>query len=316
MPELSIIAPVYNEEENIRVLYDKLSCILEGLAGKDYEIVFINDGSTDSSINIIKSLSTEDPKVKYIDFSRNFGHQNAVFAGLENCKGQTIVIIDTDLQDPPEVIIEMYKKYQEGFDVVYAKRLEREGESWHKLLTAKIFYMFINKLSDTTIPVNTGDFRLISQRVCKIVCAMPERNKFLRGQIAWTGFNQTFVEYNRLPRYKGETKYPYAKMFKFAFDGISAFSNIPLKMATWLGFLTATIATGLFLWTFYVRLFTNNYVQGWSSMMIAMLFLGGVQLICSGILGEYLGRVLDNVKGRPPFIIKETNIDDSKSNID
>ncbi|MCO5247332.1 MAG: glycosyltransferase family 2 protein [Chitinophagales bacterium] len=308
MAKVSIVAPVFNEEENIRVLYDKLCDVLQPLTIDDFEIIFINDGSTDSSIQIIKSLAAQDEKVKFIDFSRNFGHQNAVFAGLENCKGEAIVIIDTDLQDPPEVIAGMYDKFRLGFDVVYAKRLDRKGESWHKLLTAKFFYLFINKLSDTPIPLNTGDFRLISKRVNQIVCTMPERNKFLRGQIAWTGFQQTFVEYNRLPRFKGETKYPYAKMFKFAFDGISAFSNIPLKIATWLGFFTATVATGLFLWTFYVRLFTNNYVQGWSSMMIVMLFLGGVQLICIGILGEYLGRVLDNVKGRPPFIIKDTNI--------
>ncbi len=308
MLKISVLAPVFNEEDNIRPLYDKLTDTLKQLAEDSYEIVFIDDGSRDNSFIIMQALAQEDKKVKYIRLSRNFGHQNAVFAGMEYCSGEAVVIIDTDLQDPPELIHDLYNKMKEGFDVVYAKRKFRKGESWHKLITAKYFYRLINRLSDVEIPLDTGDFRILSKAVCNVVINMPERNKFLRGQIAWTGFRQAHVEYDRQERQRGKTKYSYSKMFKFAMDGISGFSNLPLKVATWLGFATAGIAVTLFIWTMYVRLFTDDYVAGWSSLMVALLFLGGVQLICIGILGEYLGRVLENVRGRPAYIIRETNI--------
>jgi dolichol-phosphate mannosyltransferase len=248
-----------------------------------------------------------DKHVQYIDLSKNFGHQNAVYAGMENCLGEAVVIIDADMQDPPELIKELYDKFNEGFDVVYAQRLERAGEKWHKLMTAKAFYRLVNFLSEVHIPLDTGDFRIISKRVCKIVCEMPERNKFLRGQIAWTGFNQTYITYNRDIRYSGDTKYSYSKMFRFAFDGITSFTNIPLKLATWLGFLVAGIAVFMFFYTIYIRLFSNDFVKGWPSLMVAVLFIGGVQLICIGILGEYLGRILDNVRHRPLYLIKESS---------
>ncbi len=309
MPLISTIVPIFNEEDNIRPLYDRLSKTLSSLTADNYEIIFVNDGSKDSSISIIKSLASQDGKIRFIDLSRNFGHQNAVFAGMDHSTGDAVVIIDADLQDPPEVIADLYKKLQEGYDVVYAQRIARKGESWHKLLTAKYFYLLINKLSEVAIPLDTGDFRIISKKVCETVCNMPERNKFLRGQIAWTGFQQTYVEYERHARHSGETKYSYSKMFKFAMDGISAFSNFPLKMATWLGFITAGIAVGMFVRTFYVRLFTDDFVKGWPSLMVTMLFIGGVQLICIGILGEYLGRVLDNVRGRPPYVVRDSNIE-------
>lgn len=311
MPLISVIVPIFNEEENIRPLYDRLSRTLITIVKDSYEVVFINDGSKDSSISIIRTLANQDSKIKFIDLSRNFGHQNAVFAGMEHSSGEAVVIIDADLQDPPETIIPLYQKLQEGFDVVYAQRVARKGESWHKLLTAKYFYLLINKLSEVSIPLDTGDFRIMTQKVARTVCNMPERNKFLRGQIAWTGFRQTYVEYERHARHSGETKYSYSKMFKFAMDGISAFSNFPLKMATWLGFITAGIAVAMFARTMYVRLFTDDFVKGWPSLMVTLLFLGGVQLICIGILGEYLGRVLDNVRGRPPYIIKDSNISKS-----
>ena len=314
MHQISVLAPIFNEEDNIRLLYDRLTDTLQKITGGSYEIIFINDGSTDSSINIIKSIASYDQHTKYIDLSRNFGHQNAVFAGMDLCDGEAVVIIDADLQDPPEFIEDLYNKYKEGYDVVYAKRKEREGESWHKLLTAKYFYIIINKLSDVEIPFDTGDFRIMSKAVCKVVVDMPERNKFLRGQIAWTGFQQTYIEYKREERNSGETKYPYSKMFKFVMDGISAFSNVPLKISTWLAFATAFIAITMFMRTLYVRLFTDDYVVGWSSLMVSLLFLGGVQLIGIGILGEYLGRVLDNVRGRPPYIVKETNIEETSKN--
>ena len=309
MLDISVIVPIYNEEENIRTLYNRLSDSLKNDISNQYEIIFVNDGSKDSSITIIKSLASQDNKVKYIDLSRNFGHQNAVFAGMNYANGAAVVIIDADLQDPPEIITNLYRKMQEGFEVVYAQRIIRNGESWHKKLTAKYFYLILNRLSEVSIPLDTGDFRIISHKVCKTVCEMPERNKFLRGQIAWTGFSQSYIEYERHARHSGTTKYSYSKMFKFAMDGISAFSNLPLKMATWLGFITALIAMTMFVRTIWVRYFTEDYVKGWSSLMVSLLFLGGVQLICIGVLGEYLGRVLDNLKGRPPFVIKESNID-------
>lgn len=308
MPLISVVVPIFNEEQNIRPLYDRLTQTLIALVKDSYEVIFINDGSKDSSISIIKTLADQDNKIKFIDLSRNFGHQNAVFAGMDYSSGDTVVIIDADLQDPPETIISLYQKLQEGYDVVYAQRIARKGESWHKLLTAKYFYLFINKLSEVSIPLDTGDFRIMTKKVTRTVCNMPERNKFLRGQIAWTGFQQTYIEYERQARYSGETKYSYSKMFKFAMDGISAFSNIPLKMATWLGFITAGVAVAMFARTMYVRLFTDDFVKGWPSLMVTLLFLGGVQLICIGILGEYLGRVLDNVRGRPPYVVKDSNI--------
>ncbi|MCO5231133.1 MAG: glycosyltransferase family 2 protein [Chitinophagales bacterium] len=311
MLSLSIIIPIFNEEENIRALYERLIQTIASLKLTDFEFIFINDGSKDASISIIKSLATQNQSIKYIDLSRNFGHQNAVFAGMQYATKDAVVIIDADLQDPPEVIISLYDKLMEGFDVVYAQRITRNGESWHKLLTAKYFYLFLEKLSDTPIPLDTGDFRIMTRKVNQTVCEMPERNKFLRGQIAWTGFNQTYIEYERQARHSGQTKYSYPKMFKFAMDGISAFSNFPLKLATWMGFLTALVAVGMFVYTLYIRLFTNNYIRGWSSLMVTLLFIGGVQLICIGILGEYLGRVLDNVRGRPPYVVKDSNFPNS-----
>lgn len=307
MPQLSVIVPVFNEEGNLKLLYERLTNTCKEICNDDYELVFVNDGSKDSSIAILKSLSSLDNHVQYIDLSKNFGHQNAVYAGMENCRGEAVVIIDADMQDPPELIKELYAKYKEGFDVVYAQRLERAGEKWHKLMTAKAFYRLVNFLSEVHIPLDTGDFRIISKRVCKIVCEMPERNKFLRGQIAWTGFNQTYITYNRDIRYSGNTKYSYSKMFRFAFDGITSFTNIPLKLATWLGFLVAGIAVFMFFYTIYIRLFSDDFVKGWPSLMVAVLFIGGVQLICIGILGEYLGRILDNVRHRPLYLIKESS---------
>lgn len=308
MASISVIVPVFNEEENLRALYERLTAVLLQLVGESHEIVFVNDGSRDSSMLIIRALSENDSRVRFIDLSKNFGHQNAVFAGMEHSSGDVVVIIDADLQDPPETLPAMYEKMQQGFDVVYAQRVSREGEKWHKLLTAKYFYRVINYLSDIYIPLDTGDFRMMTQQVCKAVCAMPERNKFLRGQIAWTGFNQTYIEYHRDPRFSGDTKYSYRKMLRFAMDGITSFTNIPLKAATWLGFITAGIALAMLGRTLWVRLVTQDFEKGWPSLMVTMLFLGGVQLICIGILGEYLGRILDNVRGRPPYIVRDTNL--------
>ena len=304
--EISVVIPVFNEEQNLLVLYDRLLNSVT-LITNNYEFIFVNDGSKDNSLEIIKSLAEKNKQIKYIDFSKNFGHQLAVFAGLEKAKGNSVVIIDADLQDPPELIAELYTKMKEGYDVVYAQREQRQGESWHKLITAKLFYRFINRLSEVSIPLDTGDYRIISKKINDIITAMPERNKFLRGQIAWAGFNQTFITYKRDERYAGKTNYSYSKMFSFAFDGITAFSNLPLRLATYLGFIVSVISFVIILYTLYQKYINDNVVQGWSSLMVSILFVGGVQLICLGILGEYLGRIMDNVKQRPLYIIRETN---------
>ncbi len=304
--EISVVIPVYNEEGNLRALHERLSMVLSSLTA-DFEMVFVNDGSTDSSIEIIREL-TKDKKVKYLDFSKNFGHQIAAFAGLEHAEGNAVVIIDADMQDPPELILELYQKMQEGYDVVYAKRQVRDGETWHKKLTAKWFYRLINNLSEVEIPLDTGDFRIMSSRIKNIIISLPERNKFLRGQIAWTGFNQTYVLYNRAERMQGKSNYTYSKMFRFAFDGITSFSNFPLRLATYLGFIVSLVAFVVIVYTLYQKYFGIDTVPGWSSTMVSILFLGGVQLICLGIIGEYLGRIMDNVKQRPLYLIKETNI--------
>jgi dolichol-phosphate mannosyltransferase len=304
--KLSVVIPVHNEEGNILPLYHELLAVLKKTA-TDYEIIFVEDGSSDFSFQKIKELAALDIHIKYICFSKNFGHQIAVFAGLEKASGDAIVIMDADLQDPPQLIEQMYRKFMEGYDVVFAQRISRGNETWLKLASAKIFYRFINKLSDVYIPEDTGDYRIISKKVKDIVCSMPEHNKFLRGQIAWSGFKQTGIPFERQGRHSGKTNYSYAKMFKFAYDGIVAFSNTPLRLATFLGFAVSVFAFVVIIYTFYQKYMNNNTVRGWSSIMTSVLFLGGVQLICLGIIGEYIGRILDNVKNRPPYIIKETN---------
>ncbi len=304
--EISVVIPIFNEEANIHLLHERLVNAVTAVTN-DYELIFVNDGSKDKSLPIIKELSTKFSQVKFIDFSKNFGHQIAVFAGLEHAQGNTIVIIDADLQDPPELIKDLYTKLQQGYDVVFAQREQRVGESWHKLLTAKLYYRVLNRLSEVEIPLDTGDFRIITKKVKDIIVSMPEHNKFLRGQIAWTGFNQTSILYKREERHAGNTNYPYSKMLKFAFDGITSFSNIPLRLATYLGFMVSFVAFLVIVYTLYQKYFKHDVVQGWSSLMVSILFIGGVQLICLGIIGEYLGRIMDNVKKRPLYIVKDSN---------
>ena len=304
--EISVVIPIFNEEANIHLLHERLVNAVTAVTN-DYELIFVNDGSKDKSLPIIKELSAKFSQVKFIDFSKNFGHQIAVFAGLEHAQGNAIVIIDADLQDPPELIKDLYTKLQQGYDVVFAQREQRVGESWHKLLTAKLYYRVLNRLSEVEIPLDTGDFRIITKKVKDIIVSMPEHNKFLRGQIAWTGFNQTSILYKREERHAGNTNYPYSKMLKFAFDGITSFSNIPLRLATYLGFMVSFVAFLVIVYTLYQKYFKHDVVQGWSSLMISILFIGGVQLICLGIIGEYLGRIMDNVKKRPLYIVKDSN---------
>ena len=304
--DLSVIIPIYNEEMNLVPMNNRIIAALSPL-GIQYEIVYVNDGSKDNSLPIIMGLSEENASVKYIDFSRNFGHQIAISAGLEHAMGERIVIMDGDGQDPPELIPDLLKKSLEGFEVVYATRKKRKGESFLKKLTAKLFYRFLANITQIEIPLDTGDFRLIHRKVQKVLLNMPEQHKYLRGQIAWIGFNSTFVEYDREERMGGNTKFTYGKMMRFATDGISGFSNWPLKVATMLGFAVSGIAFMLIIYSLYQKFFGFTEV-GWTSLHISVLFLGGVQLLGIGILGEYLGRVSENVKNRPTYIVKNSNI--------
>jgi polyisoprenyl-phosphate glycosyltransferase len=303
---LSIIIPIYNEEGNIHLIHDRLTKVCNSITA-DHELIFVNDGSRDKSIDIIAELSTKHKEVKYINFSRNFGHQAAVSAGLDHAAGEYVCIIDADLQDPPELILDMHQKALEGYHVVYAKRRTRKGESAFKLFTAKYFYRTLDSITSIKIPLDTGDFRIMHKSVVNVVKNMPEKNKFLRGQIAWAGFKQTFVEYDRDQRFSGETGYPLKKMMKFAMDGVTSFSALPLKLATWLGFIVALISFVLIIYALYSKYVLNDYQSGWASIIISVLFIGGIQLICIGIIGEYISRIFDNVRDRPTYIVQDKN---------
>jgi polyisoprenyl-phosphate glycosyltransferase len=309
MTDISVIIPIYNEEGNIAVLFQRLSEVTSRL-NVDTEYIFINDGSKDRSIHLIKELAEKNSSVKYIDFSRNFGHQIAVTAGLDHCTGKVVVIIDADLQDPPELIIDLYAKWKEGYEVVYARRRAREGEGFLKKFTARMFYRILKKITTINIPVDTGDFRLIDRKVVDVLKQMPEQQKFLRGQISWIGFRQTYVEYDRDARHAGKTGYTYKKMIRFALDGITSFSNLPLKFATITGFIVSGITFVMILYALYARFISKDYVPGWTSLMLAVLFIGGVQLISIGIIGEYISRLSSNVRKRPLYIVKEKNTEE------
>ncbi len=306
--KLSVIIPIYNEEGNIPALFERLNSVVSKM-DVEPEFLFVNDGSRDNSIALIKALAAKNTFVKYIDFSRNFGHQVAVSAGLDKASGDAIVIIDADLQDPPELIIEMFNKMQNGFDVVYAKRRARKGESFLKKFTAGMFYRILGSITSVSIPVDTGDFRIMSKQVADIVKSMPEKEKFLRGQISWVGFEQTFVEYDRDERQSGETGYTYSKMIRFALDGITSFSNFPLKFASGAGFVVSGFSFLMILYALYSRYILKVYEPGWTSLMLAITFIGGIQLISIGIIGEYISRMSANIRNRPLYIIKNTNID-------
>jgi dolichol-phosphate mannosyltransferase len=272
----------------------------------DYELVLVNDGSKDRTINMAKELSKKDKRIKLLSFSRNFGHQTAITAGMDRASGQVVVIIDADLQDPPEIIIKMIEKWKEGYQVVYGQRKKRKGESLFKLITASTFYRILKKLTPVDIPVDTGDFRLIDRKVANQLIAMRERNRFVRGMVSWVGFKQCKVEYEREKRFAGDTKYPLKKMFKFAMDGMLSFSQIPLKISSFFGFVCSGVSFLLIIYGLVRKVFfPEAVVIGWASTFVTVLFLGGVQLISVGILGEYLGRMYDEIKGRPLYIIDE-----------
>lgn len=301
---LSIVAPIYNEIGNIEELYKRLRGVMESV-GESWELLLIDDGSTDGSTEVIRRLAQEDERVRPVIFARNFGHQLAVTAGLDYSRGQAVIIIDADLQDPPEVILDMVAKWREGYEVIYAVRAEREGENWFKMVTASLFYRIIYKITDVNIPLDAGDFRLLDRNVVDILNRMRERHRFLRGMSVWVGFRQTGVTYRRASRYSGSTKYPFRKMLKFASDAITSFSYFPLQVATYLGFLCAGVSIVAIPIVIATRMTGSQAFFGQATTLIAVLFLGGVQLISLGILGEYIGRLYDEAKGRPLYIVKE-----------
>lgn len=309
-PLLSVVIPVYNEEMNIGKLHTRLCNTLNPLE-TSWEVVYINDGSKDRSMAILRGMAEDDSHVRFIDFSRNFGHQLAITAGIDFAKGEWIVVMDGDGQDPPELLPELLAKAQEGFEVVYARRRKREGENFLKKLTARMFYRLLAKITNIEIPVDTGDFRIIHRKIQRILKQMPEQHKYIRGQISWIGFNQTYLEYDREERMGGTTKFTYSKMIRFALDGISSFSTWPLKVATVTGFAVSAVAFGLIIYSLYQKFFGTTE-PGWTSLHISVLFIGGIQLIGIGMLGEYLGRVSDNVKNRPHYIVRDSNIPDAE----
>jgi glycosyltransferase involved in cell wall biosynthesis len=304
-PLLSVVIPCYNEEEVIGETIMQLKAFCSELVNLDVELIFVDDGSRDRTRELLKSYASEDSRIRLIGFARNFGHQIAVTAGIDAAYGDAVVLIDADLQDPPEVVHEMIAKWREGYDVVYGTRTERPGESAFKLTTARGFYRLLNWLSDVPIPLDTGDFRLMSRHIVEILRAMPERDRFVRGMVSWAGFKQIALPYKRAERFAGESKYPLRKMLRFATDGILSFSTKPLQMSIGLGFFSAVLAFLGILYAFVVRIFTNSWVEGWAGLMIAVLFLGGVQLISVGILGEYIGRIYNEVKNRPLYVVEE-----------
>ncbi|MEH7542521.1 glycosyltransferase family 2 protein [Bacillus thuringiensis] len=302
---ISVVVPMYFEEEVAQECYNRLKSVM--LQNDiNYEFVFVNDGSTDRTMEILSEIASNDYRTKIVNFARNFGHQVAVTAGIAAAKGDAIVIIDADLQDPPEVIPELIAKWEEGYEVVYAKRKQRKGETWFKLLTAKYFYKFLNYMSDIDIPKDTGDFRIIDRKVADVFNQMTERNRFIRGMMSWVGFRQTYVEYERDERFAGETKYPLKKMIKFASDGIIAFSTKPLRIVMTLGLLSVLISIIVLVYTITVKIIGSGTQTGWASIMVAITFFSGIQLLGLGIVGQYIARIYDESKNRPIYIVKET----------
>jgi len=302
---LSIIVPCFNEELVLLETNRRLIATAEQ-SGLDFEILYVDDGSKDGTADILKQLHAGDVRVKVLRLSRNFGHQFAITAGLEHASGEVVVLIDADLQDPPEVILQMLALWSEGcWDVVYGTRIDRAGESHWKLGTAKLFYRLINLLSDVPIPMDTGDFRLMDRKIVNALLSMPERDRFLRGMISWLGFRQMALPYRRAARFAGVTKYPLRRMLRFAMDGILSFSVVPLRIATMVGLTASVMALIGCCWALGVRLMGHHWVAGWTSLLLTVLFMGGVQLVCVGVVGEYVGRTYWETKKRPLYLIQE-----------
>ncbi len=302
---LSMVIPCYNEEDVIGETMRRLKGFCDELQNLNVELIFVDDGSHDRTRNQLKDFAVQDHRVKIIGFARNFGHQIAVTAGIDAARGDAVVLIDADLQDPPEVVHRMIDKWREGYDVVYGTRTERPGESIFKRATARSFYRLLNRLSDVPIPLDTGDFRLMSRNVVDTLRSMPERDRFVRGMVSWVGFRQIALPYKRAERFAGESKYPLRKMLRFATDGILSFSTKPLQLSVGMGMICALVSLLGILYALYLRLFTYTWVEGWTALMIAVLFIGGVQLISVGILGEYVGRIYNEIKSRPLYVVQE-----------
>ncbi|MBA2745749.1 MAG: glycosyltransferase family 2 protein [Flavisolibacter sp.] len=307
-PTLSIIVPVYHEEQNIPLLHSRLLTAMK-LISDDFEIIWVNDGSSDNSLFLIKELAAADKRNKYISFTRNFGHQMALMAGLEACSGKAAVMIDCDLQDPPELIPELWEQYEKGFKVVYARRRQRKGENIVRKFAIRLFYRLLHRTTRIRIPVDTGDFRLIDRKVIDALKSMPEQHKYLRGQIAWLGFSQIAVSYNRDGRFAGKSKYGWIRLFRLAMDGFTGFSNLPLKLASLGGFLVSLVAFIIILYALYSKFIMGNVISGWTSLIISTMFIGGIQLISIGIIGEYISRINSDVRKRPLYMVEEANLD-------
>lgn len=302
---ISLVIPCYNEEAVLETALVRLEELAHTLHPHRFEFIFVDDGSKDKTQTILKQAALRDSRFKVVVFARNFGHQIAVTAGVDMASGDAVVLMDADLQDPPEVVVKMVEKWQEGYDVVYGIRAERLGESRFKLLTAKWFYRVLNGISDVPIPLDTGDFRLMSRRVVECLKRMPEKDRFIRGMVSWVGFKQMGIPYTRVARFAGESKYPLRKMIRFSLDGILSFSTKPLRIAMSLGLISSLMALGGIVYALYVRLFTHAWVEGWAGILCSILFLGGIQLITIGILGEYVGRIYHESKRRPLYFIEE-----------
>lgn len=303
--QYSLIIPIYNEEETLSEMYRRVKAVMDQLPGTS-ELILINDGSRDRSLELMKSLHQQDARVCYLSLARNFGHQVAVTAGMNYARGQAIIILDADLQDPPELIPELIQTWQQGYQVVYAQRLKRHREDWLKRLTAYWFYRILRYLADVDIPTDTGDFCLMDRQVLNVLNAMPERNRYIRGLRAWVGFRQTSIQFERSPRFAGEVKYTFRKSFSLALNSLIAFSKIPLRLATYVGLLSALFAIVMAALVLYWRFYQpHSPLSGYAAIAVSIFFIGSVQLICIGILGEYIGRIYEEVKGRPLYTLAE-----------
>jgi len=307
-PTLSLVLPIYNEEPVIPELHKRLTTFLAdvgGGVGENWEVIFVDDGSKDRSREMLRELVAREPRYKMIGFARNFGHQLAITAGVDYAEGEAVVVMDADLQDPPEVVKAMIEKWREGFDVVYAVRTKREGETFFKKITAAAFYRLLRKMIRIDIPLDAGDFRLMSRQVVVALRSLRETHRFVRGMVSWVGFKQTAVYYERPARFAGETKYPLRKMMRFAIDGVTSFSTVPLRFATWLGMLAGVIAIGAAFWALWTKFFGTGVVPGWTTLMMLVAFGSSAQLLMTGILGEYIGRIYEEVKRRPLYLVSE-----------
>ncbi len=305
-PLISFVVPCYNEEEVIAETHRRLAALAGERPGERFEFVFVDDGSRDRTLALLRAIAALDARVRVVSFARNFGHQLAVTAGVDHARGDAVILIDADLQDPPEVAGQMIDRWKEGYEVVYGVRTDRPGESHFKRFTAHLFYRLLNHLSDTPIPLDTGDFRLMDRAVADVLRGMPERDRFIRGLVSWIGYRQLALPYSRAERFAGSTKYPLRKMLRFASDGMISFSVKPLKLASMVGLLSALAACMGIVWVLLGRLLSDGWVvQGWSATILAILFLGGMQLLCTGILGEYIGRIYMQAKGRPLYVVGE-----------